>query len=278
MQHENRKLFRCHLYLNDGTYKPYKKLNNETKYIHVDSDHPPSIIKQIPKSTATRLSSLSSSKEIFLEAAQSYEQNVASCGYKEKLTYVEQSAKKPKGNKKRKRNIWFNPPYSKTVKTNIGKYFFRLINKHFPPEHKFHKIFNKNTLKLSYSCMPNLKSQINSYNQNIFRAQPQSTPKTYNCLKKEGCPMNGFCLTKSLLYYATITSDKENYTKLCKGICETTFKKRYTNHKKSCNVPTYKNDIKLSTEYWAFKTKQLNPKVSWQIKRRYNSYNPISRR
>ena len=35
---------------------------------------------------------------------------------------------------------------------------------------------------------------------------------------------------------------------------------------------------KLSTKYWALKTKQLNPKVSWQIKRRYNSYNPISRR
>ena len=71
---------------------------------------------------------------------------------------------------------------------------------------------------------------------------------------------------------------KENYTKLYKGICETTFKKRYRNHKKSFNVPTYKNDTKLSTEYWTLKTKQLNPKVSWQIKRRYNSYNPISRR
>ena len=168
--------------LNDGTYKPYKTPNDKTKYIHVDSDHPPSITKQIPKSIATRLSSLSSSKEIFLEAAQSYEQNLASCRYKEKLTYVEQSAKKPKGNKKRKRNIiWFNPPYSKTIKTNTGKYFFRFINKHFPPEHKFHKIFNKNTLKLSYSYMPNLKSLINSHNQNILRDQPQSTSKTCNC-------------------------------------------------------------------------------------------------
>ena len=85
------------------------------------------------------------------------------------------------------------------ISANIGKYFFRLINKHFPPEHKFHKIFNKNTLKLSYSCMPNLKSLINSHNQNILRDQPQSTPKICNCLKKEDCPMNGFCLTKSLL-------------------------------------------------------------------------------
>ena len=45
-----------------------------------------------------------------------------------------------------------------------------------------------------------------------------------------------------------------------KRICKTTFKKRYANHKKSFNVPTYKNDTKLSTQYSALKTKQLNPK------------------
>ena len=37
----------------DDTYKHNKKPNNKTKYIHVDSDHPPSVIKQISKSTAT---------------------------------------------------------------------------------------------------------------------------------------------------------------------------------------------------------------------------------
>ena len=61
------------------------------KYIHVDSDHLPSILKQILKSIVTRLSSLSSAKKIFLEAAQYYQRNLASCQYKEKLTYIEQS-------------------------------------------------------------------------------------------------------------------------------------------------------------------------------------------
>ena len=81
--------------------------------------------------------------------------------------------------------------------------------------------------------MPNLKNLINSHNQNILRDQPQSTPKTCNCLKKQDYPMNVFCLTKGLLYYATITCDKENYTKLYKGICKTTFKKRYAQTTKS---------------------------------------------
>ena len=31
------------LNLNDGSYRPHKKPNEETNYIHVNSDHPPSI-------------------------------------------------------------------------------------------------------------------------------------------------------------------------------------------------------------------------------------------
>lgn len=49
---------------NNDAYRHYKKTNNKTKYIRVDSDHPPSIIKQIPKSIGARLSSLSLSKEM----------------------------------------------------------------------------------------------------------------------------------------------------------------------------------------------------------------------
>ena len=36
------------LNLSDGSYCSYKKPNEETNYIHVNSDHPPSIIKEIP--------------------------------------------------------------------------------------------------------------------------------------------------------------------------------------------------------------------------------------
>ena len=47
---------------------------------------------------------------------------------------------------------------------------------------------------------------------------------------------------------------------------------------KGLNTPTYKNDTKRCTDYLALKTKQLNPKVSWKIKRRYRPYSPFSRR
>ena len=50
----------------------------------------------------------------------------------------------PRTSKQRKRNIiWFNPPFSKNVATKTGRYFLSLIDKHFPRNHKFHKILTE---------------------------------------------------------------------------------------------------------------------------------------
>ena len=48
-------LFKENDNLNDGSYRPYRKSNEETKYIHLNSDHPLSIIKQISQSIEKRL-------------------------------------------------------------------------------------------------------------------------------------------------------------------------------------------------------------------------------
>ena len=64
--------------------------------------------------------------------------------------------------------IWFDPPYRQNVKTNISKILIKLIKKHFPKEHKLNKIFNTNTVKLSYSCMPNMSGIINSIIKKCF--------------------------------------------------------------------------------------------------------------
>ena len=91
--------------------------------------------------------------------------------------------------------------------------------------------------------------------------------------------MNGACLEESLVHYATISCNDKNYKpKLYKGSCKTSFKKRYSNHKKLFNIPLYKHDTELSTEYWNLKMKQLNPQISWKIKGIHKSYNSTSRR
>ena len=114
-----------------------------------------------------RLSSLSSSREIFEETSPYYEQHLSNCGYKEKLNHRDPTSPNLITKRKRQRNIlWLNPPYSEGVKK---KFFLQLIEKHFPKEHKFHKIFNKITLKLRYSCLPNIKTKINAHDRDILR-------------------------------------------------------------------------------------------------------------
>ena len=101
----------------------------------------------------------------------------------------------------------------------------------------------------------------------------QKKTKLCNCLKKENCPIRGAYLTENVLYYARISCDNETYKpKLYKGICDTTFKKRYANHKKN------KNDTKSCTEYCKLANKKLHPQISWSIKGNYKSYNPNSKR
>ena len=48
------------LNLNNLNYKPYENPDNEILYIHKDSNHQPSILKQIPTSIEKRISTLSS--------------------------------------------------------------------------------------------------------------------------------------------------------------------------------------------------------------------------
>ena len=155
----------------NNTYKPYPKPNNEPQYINKQLNHPPNIIKQLPKSTEKRLSENSSNVDVFNESVQTYNNALRKSDFTEKLIYETPTLKNSyEENKKRKRKrniLWFNPPYSKNVKTNVGKTFLKLVSTHFPKEHQMHKIFNKNTIKISYSYMRNIGSILSSHNKYI---------------------------------------------------------------------------------------------------------------
>ena len=110
---------------------PYKKPNDSLLYINTSSNHPPQILKQIPTSIAERLSNNSSNETVLNLSKVCYEEALKQSGYSNtKLKYSEQTPPKEKRN--RLRNvIWFNPPFSKNVSTNVAKKFLSLINKHF---------------------------------------------------------------------------------------------------------------------------------------------------
>ena len=47
--------------------------------------------------------------------------------------------------------ILINPQFYLNVSTNIGKIFFRLLDKRFPKTHQLHKLFNYKNVKFSYT-------------------------------------------------------------------------------------------------------------------------------
>ena len=52
--------------------------------------------------------------------------------------------------KRKKRNvIYFCPPWNDSLKTNLGKKFLSLIDKHFKKDTYLGKLFNSNTIFLA---------------------------------------------------------------------------------------------------------------------------------
>ena len=86
-----------------------------------------------------RVSELSCNADEFEKSKPVYEEALARSGYSCKLEYTSTATRR----KNRPRNvIWFNPTYNALVKTDVGKQFLTLLSKHFPPHHKFRKLFN----------------------------------------------------------------------------------------------------------------------------------------
>ena len=73
--------------LMDSSYMPFIKPNANTMYVSPMSSHPPAIIANIPNAISRRLTSISSSKEMFTTEVGHYQQALDNAGYGETLQY-----------------------------------------------------------------------------------------------------------------------------------------------------------------------------------------------
>ena len=187
-------------------YKPYMKPNDISVYVHVQSNHPKSVLKNIPLSVNKRLNLISSSKEVFEEAIPPYQEALRKSGHSFELNYSLQNISGGRKNRKRK-IIYFNPPFSMNVKSKIGEEFLGLISKHFPKNNPLSNIINKNTVKLSYSCMPNLKQKVNQHNKKVMASDEVQPLGGCNCTQVIGdCPLSGACQTSGVIYRAEVVA------------------------------------------------------------------------
>ena len=265
----------------DGSYRPFRKENSTTEYVNKSSNHPPHIIKKIPEIVEKRLNNISSDKSIFDGSKKFYEDCLRNGGYKNvELQYNGAPNQERKPKKNRSRNIlWFNPPWSANVATDIGKRFFRLLEKHFPEGHRYRKFLNRNSVKLSYSCMDNLKTIINKKNRSLLQkhTKPEEPEeKMCNCRSgADSCPLEGKCLTRSLIYKATLKTDGETFSYI--GLTADTFKKRYSNHVCSFKNEKYKESTTLSQKIWELKESEEQYTISWEVVRKATTYKSGSR-
>ena len=264
------------LNLEKNTYKPYLKPGDTPLYVNAHSNHPPSVLKNIPEWINRRLSNLSSDEQMFNSVAPVYQEALRKAGYNFKLTYNPQKAKNRSKKRQRRRNItWWNPPYSSNVKTSIGRQFFKLLDRHFPKNHPLHKIINRNTVKMSYRTTPNFKKIISAHNLKILNERTPDPP--CNCLDKDSCPLEGSCNASNIVYQATLTTKEDppsvdTYV----GLTATEFKERHRNHKTSFKNKNYSGATSLSAKVWELKSKKIDYNLKWKIFGRARPFSPIS--
>ena len=268
------------LNLEDGTFRPYIKPGDKPVYVSSLSNHPPGILKNIPVGINKRLSRLSATAAIFYQTAPLYQAELDRNGYNHKLTFEPpETTKKKKTWRKNKRIVWFNPPFSLHVRTNVGEKFLRLIDKHFPPGSILHPVLNRQTLKLSYRCLPNIGNEIAKNNSKVLRksaGNENMVQPRCNCREKEKCPLPGKCTTSNVLYHATATGGTKIETYV--GITKNTFKQRWSGHKGDFENVGRRNVTTLSGHIWDCKDRGVEPDVTRKILRHACHFSPVTNR
>ena len=264
--------------LETDTYRPFMKPNETPIYVSTESNHPSTILKNIPKAVNLRISKISSNKEIFDSAKHIYQEALKKSGFDFNLNFEPVTHTEQRKNNRSRNVTYFNPPFSRNVKTNVGEQFLKLIDTLFPEGHGLKRLMNRNNIKISYRYMPNLKKKISNHNFKILKPEEQTENRGCNCTGVMGpCPMDGNCLVNSVIYRAEVTDENSNKTTYT-GLTSNTFKKRYYAHRQSFEKQNLQHSTTLSSHIWDLKDKNLNYSVKWKTIDRAPRFNPVTKK
>ena len=276
--------------LRSESYRVFTKEGDIPTYVHSQSNHPPNVLKNIGPAVNKRLVMLSANGDLFDQAKPLYQDALKRSKHNHDLKFEEVEEGQRKRRRRKRQIIWWNPPFSMNVKTNIGARFLALIDKCFPKDGPLGKAFNRSNLKISYSTCPSMKQIISAHNRRVLADKKppiplQEEPELTNCncserkKESEGCPLQGECLATNIVYLAEVEETKvdgqveeEKYVG-----CTTQFKTRFRNHEKSFNNKDYKHETVLSTHIWECKARGSTWKVKWKILDRGQPFNPVTK-
>ena len=130
-------------------------------------------------------------------------------------------------------------------------YFLSLVTSHSHKDHPLYKIFNGNTVKISYSCISSMLGIINRNNKMIMNTNsPQAKERAKQCYSRSSleCPLDNKCLSKSFVCQCTV--HHYDTTQSYIGITANTFMSRYNAHKSSFNNKHLGHSTSLSKYIW----------------------------
>ena len=157
------------------------------------------------------------------------------------------------------------PPFCRSVKTKIARKFIDLVKTCFDENHPLRKIFNSNTINISYSCMPNMGRIISMHNNKILNGKRKEDTKSCNCKKYE-CPLKNeksSCRTKGVVYEATIETDAEKRHYV--GLTANEFKERWYRHEHDFRKREKCESTELSKYVWQLKNNNIAYNIKWKI-------------
>ena len=138
------------------------------------------------------------------------------------------------------------------------------------------KIFNRQTVKVSYCTTPNMSQIIAGKNKKVLQEERGGTDRKCSCPSTKTCPLDGKCLTENLVYQATVNtpnSDPKTYI----GLASTDFKKRLGVHREAFKDHT-KTTIQtsLSRYVWDLKNQGSQPNITWKLIDRGKPFSPVT--
>ena len=290
--------------LSTGKTSPYRKPNHTPSYVHRNSSHPPHILKQIPLMVQGRLSCLSSSENEFKNVSPPYNDALRAAGYSESIQFSKPAQGHGTSRRRRRRKkIYFTPPFNLAVQSNVSRMFYTIIDKCFPKNHPYlGKLFNRNTMKLSYSTTRNVDAIISSHNKKLLSTAKLAPPvpsqavvpglpnnplhpplplpkRSCNCQGgPANCPLEGNCLTENIVYRADVSTDSPADSRFYLGLTSQNFKSRYASHKSSFTHERYSNSTTLSAYIWKLKAEGKEFTTRWSIASYAKPYHPLARR
>lgn len=156
------------------------------------------------------------------------------------------------------------------MKAWIGGSLLFLLNKHFPKGSELHKLFNKNNLKILYSCLPSYDAILKGINTNKINATKTRANGSKACnsegVRNKGCIGKEMCEEISVVYEATVHLNENGiYKRTYVGMTDGKLKYQIRKHYIGFKYKRYRNSTPLSGFIWKLQESKSTFQIEWDI-------------